>query len=331
MAQVLLTGATGFLGQHLLHELVMTGTRVRALSRSAAGDTLMRRLGAEPVRADMTDAASLAAAVAGVDAIFHTAADTNAWRPNNAAQTRTNVGGVQSLLAAAVSNSRTAGQAAQVPAFLHTSSISAYSHLVHETLREDVAERGGESWINYERTKFLAEKAVRESGLTHIIFQPAHILGPGDTRNWSRLIRLVDLNKLPGAPPGAGTFADVREIAKAQVRAWQRGKFGETYLLGGEYASFVTLIGKIGQQLGRKTPKKATPALALKAYAQWLYWLSLVTRKMPEITPESAAYTCHDLRVDSSKAQRELDYRLTDLDTLLADTIAWMREENMLS
>jgi nucleoside-diphosphate-sugar epimerase len=322
MADVLLTGATGFLGQHLLHELVMSGANVRALSRSANGDTLLRRLGAAPMRADVTDAASLAAAVAGVEAIFHTAADTNTWRPNNAAQTRTNVGGVQSLLAAA--------QAASVPAFMHTSSVSAYSHLVHGTLREDVAERGGESWINYERTKFLAEQAVRGSGLKFIVFQPAHILGPGDTRNWSRLIRLVNQNKLPGAPPGSGAFADAREIAKAQVRAWQRGKFGETYLLGGEHASFVTLINKMGAQLGRKTPAKATPAWALKAYARLLYLGSLITRKMPEITPEAAEFTCHDLQVDSSKAQRELDYRLTDLDTLLADTIAWMREEHML-
>jgi len=62
-----------------------------------------------------------------------------------------------------------------------------------------------------------------------------------------------------------------------------------------------------------------------------LYALSLITRKMPEITPEAAAFTCHDLRVDSGKAMRELDYRYTDLDTLLADTIAWMRAEHMLS
>jgi nucleoside-diphosphate-sugar epimerase len=323
MAEVLLTGATGFLGQHLLRELVLTGTKVRALSRSTAGDAVLRDLGAEPVRGDVTDADAVAAAMAGVDAVFHAAADTNTWRPHNDAQTRTNLGGAQNLLAAAKANN--------VSAFMHTSSISAYSHLVHGTLREDVPERGGDSWINYERTKFLAEKAVRESGLRCIIFQPAHILGPGDTRNWSRLIRLVDLGKLPGAPPGLGTFADVREIARAQVRAWQRGKFGETYLFGGEQARFLVLIQKIGAQLGRKTPKSATPAFALKAYAQLLYAVSLITRKMPEITPEAAVFTCHDLMVDSGKAMRELDYQLTDLDKLLADTIAWMRTENMLT
>jgi nucleoside-diphosphate-sugar epimerase len=322
MSLVLLTGGAGFLGRHVARELIASGAEVRALSRRPETDAVLAALGARPVRGDVTQAESLRAAMAGVDAVFHTAADTNTWRPNNAAQTRTNVGGAENLMAAA--------KAEGVRAFMHTSSVSAYSHLVHGTLREDVIERGGESWINYERTKFLAEQAVRSAGLPFIIFQPSHILGPGDTHNWSRLIRLVDLNKLPGVPPGSGAFADVREIAKAQVRAWQREKFGETYLLGGEHASFLELISRIGAALGRKTPARATPAFALKTYARVLYWRSLLTKKMPEITPEAAEFTCHHLAVDSAKAIAQLDYRETDLSLLLADTIVWMRGENML-
>ena len=323
MPIVLLTGASGFLGQHLARELLATGAQVRALSRRVETDRALAALGTIPVRGDVTDPASLAAAMQGIEAVFHAAADTSTWRPNNAAQTRTNVGGAANLLAAA--------KAEGVSAFVHTSSVAAYSHLVHGTLREDVVERGGESWINYERSKFLAEQAVRESGLPFLIFQPSHVFGPGDTHNWSRLIRLVDLGKLPGVPPGSGAFADVREIAKAQVRGWQAGKFGETYLLGGEHASFLELVSRIGSELGRKTPKRATPAIALKAYAQAIYALSLVSRKVPEITPEAAVFTCHDLSVDSGKAMAELGYRQTALGSLLADTIAWMRTEKMLS
>jgi len=323
MPTVLLTGASGFLGQHLARELLATGAQVRALSRRAESDRALAALGAIPVRGDVTDPGSLQVAMRGIETVFHSAADTNTWRPNNAAQTRTNVGGAANLLAAA--------KAEGVSGFVHTSSVSAYSHLVHGTLREDVIERGGESWINYERSKFLAEQAVRGSGLPFLIFQPSHILGPGDTHNWSRLIRLVDLGKLPGVPPGSGAFADVREIAKAQVRGWQAGKFGETYLLGGEHASFLELVSRIGRELGRKTPKRATPALALKAYAQAIYGLSLLTRKIPEITPEAAVFTCHDLVVDSGKAMADLGYRQTGLGSLLADTIAWMRAEKMLS
>lgn len=323
MPTVLVTGATGFLGQHLVRALIAAGQQVRALSRSPEGDALLARLGAEPVRGSLGDAASLRKAVAGCQAVFHTAADTSTWAPGDAAQTDTNVGGTVRLLAA----SRDAG----VSAFLHTSSVSAYSHLVHGTLREDVPQRGGESWINYERTKYEAERRVRESGLRWVVFQPSHILGPGDRHNWSRLIRLVDQNRLPGAPPGSGAFADVREIARAQVRAWREGLDGEAFLLGGEHASFLELIAEIGRQLGRRTPKRATPAFALKAWARVLDIASRFTGKAPEITPAGAMFTCHHLRVDSSKAERMLGYRSTPLPQLLADTIAWLRAEGLVS
>jgi dihydroflavonol-4-reductase len=323
MSRILLTGATGFLGQHIQRELIAAGHQVKALSRSAQADALLASQGVEPVRAEMTDADSLLRAASGVDAIFHTAADTNTWRVNNAAQTRTNVGGMQNLIAAAKANG--------VRQILHTSSVSAYSHLAHGVLREDVQQRGGESWINYERTKFLAEQSVRNSGLDFIIFQPSHILGPGDKQNWSRLIRLIDQNKLPGAPPGSGAFADVREIAKAQVRAYQLGKFGESYLLGGQHASFLELIQLVGKKLGRKTPKKPIPAFALRLFAKMKYGVSLITRVPPDITPESACFTIHDLKVDSAKAKRELDYVETDFDALLDDTIAWLRAEKLIT
>jgi dihydroflavonol-4-reductase len=322
MSTVFLTGGSGFLGGHLLHELRLAGHEVRALSRREATDAPLAALGAMPVRASLDDPASLQAAMAGCDAVFHAAADTSMWRRHAAAQTAANVAGTQHLLDAA--------QACGVKAFLHTSSISAYSHLVHGTMRESTPQRGGDSWINYERTKYLGEQAVRQSSLPWIVFNPSHILGPGDRQNWSRLIRMVDTQKLPGIPPGSGAFADVREIARAQVRAWQRQRFGECYLLGGAEASFVEFVHKVGASLGRHTPRGATPAWALATFACLGDAWSRISGKEPEITPESAALVSHHLRVDSGKAIRELDYVETPLDVLLADTITWMRKEAML-
>ena len=319
---VRLTGGAGFLGQHLLRELRAAGAQVRALSRREETDAILAGLGAQPVRGDVTDAASLAAATDGVEAVFHAAADTNTWARRNAAQWATNVGGAEKLLAAA--------RAAGVRAFVHTSTVSAYSHLVHETLREDVAQRGFESWINYERSKFAAEAAVRASGIPFIVFQPAHILGPGDTHNWSRLFVLVDQGKLPGVPPGSGSFADVREIARAQVRGWRESRFGESFLLGGDHASFLELITRVGVALGRPTPKRALPPWALRAYARVMVGVAALSGREPKITPEAAEFTAHHLRVDSGKAIRELGYRETPLPELLADTLAWMRAEGML-
>jgi dihydroflavonol-4-reductase len=326
MPTVFVTGGTGFLGGHLVRELRAHGAQVRALSRGEPGDAALRALGAEPVRGALDDPASLERALAvPVDALFHAAADTNTWAARNAQQTATNVGGTRALVAAALAHG--------VRLFLHTSSVSSFSHLVHGTLREDVPRRGGESWINYERNKFQAEEAVRagmRNGLRATVFYPAHILGPGDTRNWARLVQLIDQGRLPGAPPGSGAFADVRQVARAQVAAWQLDRAGESYLLGGEHATFLDLIGRIGARLGRRVPRRATPAFALRAYAHLVELAARLRGREPTITPEAAMFTCHALSVDSAKAIHALAYRETPLDALLDDTIAWLRGAGML-
>lgn len=326
MPIVFVTGGSGFLGGHLIRELNANGAQVRALSRGESGDAALRELGAAPVRGALEDPASLDRALeVPVDALFHAAADTNTWSQRNAQQTATNVGGTRALVAAALARG--------VRLFLHTSSVSSFSHLAHGTLHEDTPRRGGESWINYERNKFHAEEAVRagmRNGLRAAIFHPAHIFGPGDTRNWARLVQLIDQGRLPGAPPGSGAFADVRQVARAQVAAWRLDKAGESYLLGGEHATFLDLIARIGARLGRKVPKRATPAFALRAYASVVELAARLRGREPSITPEAATFTCHALSVDSSKAIRELDYRETPLDALLDDTIAWLRGAGML-
>ncbi len=323
MSKVFLTGATGFLGGHVLTELKAADCEVLALSRRPDSDEGIAALGAIPVRGDLTDPASLSAAVIGCEAVFHVAGDTSVWRQQDARQTAANVQGTANLLAAA--------ERAGVRAFVHTSSVAAYSHLVSGVLEESTPQRGAESWINYERTKFASEQQVRDARVPWIIFQPSHILGPGDRHNWARLITLVDREKLPGIPPGSGSFADVREIARAQVRAWQRQRFGEAYLLGGEEASFVDLVHRVGAALGKRTPKRAMPAWVLMNVARLADAWSRVSGKEPDMTPEAATFTCHVLRVDSSKAKRELDYKETPLDSLLAEMLSWMRQEGLVS
>ena len=321
-ATVFLTGASGFLGGHLLRELRAAGFEVRALSRSAKSDEAIARQGGVPVRADLADLASLQAAQTGCVAVFHAAASTSMWRRQAAAQTATNVQGTENLLRAA--------QSVGMQAFVHTSSVAAYSHLAHGTLNESVPQQGVDSWINYERTKCLGEQAVRRSRMPWIVFNPSHILGPGDHHNWARLIMLVDREKLPGIPPGIGSFADVREIARAQVRAWQQHRFGETYLVGGEQASFVDLLHRVGTALGKRTPRNAMPAWAFITYARLAGAWSGVTGKEPDVTPESATLVCATLRVDSAKAKRELGYVETPLDALLTDTLLWMKQEGLV-
>jgi dihydroflavonol-4-reductase len=322
MARVLLTGASGFVGGHLMRELLGQGHQVYALSRTESSDKSIAGAGAESVRGSLSDQDSLNRAATGMDAVFHCAANTSTWSKDKALQMDTNVGGTQRLLMAA--------DKAGVSCFIHTSSVSAYSHLIHEPLQESLPQRGGDSWVTYERSKYLGELAVRQSGLPYLVFNPSHVLGPGDTQNWARLIKMVDQDALPGVPPGSGAFADVREIAKAQVKAWQMGLRNDDFLLGGQHASFLQLVQSIAVLCRRKPPVRVMPAPLLMVVGQVSQALSYVTGRMPQITPASVAFTCHDLNVDSSKAKAILAYQETDLQQLLEATLDWMRSEGMI-
>lgn len=322
MANVLLTGASGFVGGHLLRELVQAGHHVRALSRSANSDRLLAANGATPIRGELNDQDSLLHAATGVESIFHCAANTSAWSRDKKMQWETNVEGTHRLLLA--------GKQAGITCFVHTSSVSAFSHQIHETLTESTAQLGNSSWVNYERSKFAGEQLVRQSELPYLIFNPSHVLGPGDTNNWSRLIRLIDQDKLPGVPPGIGVFADVREIAKAQHRAWQTGIRNEAFLLGGQQASFLQFVQMIARLVDRKPPNHVMPESLLMLVAQISQGFSYLTGTMPQITPASVAITCQPLSVNSSKAIHQLGYREIELERLLQDTINWLRAQNLL-
>ena len=187
------TGANGFVGLNLVGELLAQGWRVLALHRAGSDTRYLQRMAAERVAGDVTDAGSVLRAMPrGVDAVFHVAGDTNLWSRNNAAQDRVNIDGTRHLVEAALERG--------ARRFLHTSSISAWG-LQRGRLDERVPQRGKDSWVNYNRSKHLAEEAVRAGiarGLDAVILNPGAILGPYDTRNYARLVLLVAAGTLPG-------------------------------------------------------------------------------------------------------------------------------------
>jgi dihydroflavonol-4-reductase len=324
--RVMLTGATGFLGGHILEQLLADSVQVAAIVRSQhAADALGAR-GVTAIVGSLEDPVAIRDALREpTDCVFHVAADTSTWRGHEERQTRTNVGGTRNVLAAA--------QAAGVRRFVHTSSISAFGQQ-EAMLTERSPRLGKESWINYERTKAIAEELVLEAdskaAIEAVVLNPAHILGPGDTHNWASMFLMIDQGKLPGAPPGSGAFADVREVAAAEIAVWKHPAHGEQFLLGGVQASFLDLIQTIAAELDRKAPTKAMSAGFIRGYARVLDAISRVTGREPPLTPQAVSFTCHHLHVDSSKAIRELGFRTTPLEVLVRDTCDWLREQGML-
>jgi nucleoside-diphosphate-sugar epimerase len=320
------TGATGFVGSRLAAELCAQDWEVHILARPSSS---LQDLGDLPVivhRGDVVDAASIADALpAGADAVFHVAASTNLWARRNAEQTRVNVGGTRNMLEAAI--------AAGARRFVHTSSFVAWG-LLDGAFTEETPRTDGFDWINYVRTKHESERLVLESvqagRIDAVVLNPGNVLGAGDRHNWSRMFRMIQQGKLPGAPPGGGNFCDVGEVARAQVRAWSDGRTGQRYLLGGEYAPYLEVIGMAGEILQRSVPSRPAPAWFLRAAAKFAAAYGILTGKEPDITPEGAALVTHSIRCDSGKAERELGYRSVPVHRMVSETIEWMRAQGLL-
>lgn len=320
------TGGTGFLGRHVVGRLLDQGWRVTVLARDPRTAADLGNRGAVVHQGDVTDPASLARGVpAGVDCVFHLAADTSIWSRRRQAQDRVNVDGTRHVVRAALE----AGAARLV----HTSSFTVWG-FVDGVLTEETEPVARDGWINYIRSKRAGEAVVRAAvdrdGLDAVICNPAHILGPGDRRSWARMILMVDRGTLPGVPPGGGAFADVREVARAHLAAWERGRRGANYLLGGPDSTFLEAIRVSGELLGRAVPRRASPAWQIRLAGRLAVLGAALTGREPVLTPEGAALVTHHVRCDSSRAQRELHYRFTPLRQLLQDSCDWLREEGLL-
>ena len=319
------TGASGFVGSNLVRELHRQGWSVHALARSTSSLAEIEGVPCTLHTGDIVDAPSLAGAIPeGADAVFHVAASTNFWSKRNALQTRVNVEGTANMLEAA----RQAG----AKRFIHTSSFVTWG-FPRGLFTEESPRSEAMDWINYFRTKHLAEQHVLECAsqgrMEAVVLNPANILGPGDHHNWARLIRTLHEGRLPAAPPGGGNFCDVREVAKAHIRACSDGRNGQRYILGGEFATFREVIDMAGAMLERKVPSLTLPAWLFRAMGRVMPPLESLLGREPLITPESAGMTSRVVHCDSGRAIRELGYQAVPVRDMLQDTIAWMNETGL--
>ncbi|HYM29921.1 MAG TPA: SDR family oxidoreductase [Candidatus Cybelea sp.] len=325
MKTAFVTGGTGFVGINLIDELNRQGWKVTALHRQSSDLTYIKRFTADLVEGSITDAVSLARAMpANVDAVFHVAGNTNFWSRRNAEQTRENVEGTRNVVAAALEK--------RAKRLIVTSSISAYGIQKGE-ITEATPSNAAQSWINYQRTKWLAEEEARKgikAGLPAVIMNPGAIVGPYDFGGWSRIFQIIAEGKLPGVPPGGISCGHVREVVRAHIAAVERGKIGENYLLAGTGASYAEMFGIIGELVGKPVPKRLLPAPMLRIMAQAQAALAAITGKPPQLTPEMAATLAKSNLCPSRKAQAELGYRVVPLRTMLQDCYDWMVADGRL-
>ncbi|MCI0570469.1 MAG: NAD-dependent epimerase/dehydratase family protein [Myxococcaceae bacterium] len=325
MKTAFVTGGTGFVGQHVVEQAKAAGYDVIVFHRAGSNTRRLAHYAPTFAEGSLDSADSIASAMPeGCDAVFHVAGNTSFWSRDRKNLERDNVDGTRHMVEAALRRN--------VNRFVYTSSESAWGDPERQPLDETVRKRGDESFIDYDRTKFLAEVEVHRAidrGLQAVIMNPAHVLGRYDDRSWGRAFRLVRDGAIPGVPPGSGSWTLGEEVGRAHVVAAEKGRVGDNYLLGGVDATYVEIFAEIAHLLGKKAPR-ALPAWVLKPYAHLADLGSRFTNRAPEITPELAHIGCEHRSVSSEKASKELGYKTAPIDVMLRDCFDWLMRERLI-
>ena len=324
----LLTGATGFVGAAVARALLDRGHRLRLLVRPTSDRANIAGLPAEVVVGDLTDPASLAAAAAGCRFVLHVAADYRIWVPAPAAMLAANVAGTVAMLRAAA--------AAGAERIVYCSSVAALGLTTDATPADETTPVDPATIVSaYKRSKYLAEQAARDlarQGLPVVIVNPAAPVGPRDIKPTptGRMILDAAAGRTPAYVNTGLNVVHVADVAAGHVAALERGRVGESYILGGENLSLRALLTLVAEEAGRAPPRLCLPigavwpaALAMEAGARLFGIEPRVTRDYLRMARKRMFYS-------SAKAAAELGYTARPVRTAVADAIAWFRAEGRL-
>lgn len=316
---VFLTGATGFVGGHVLAALLERGYRVRALVRE--GRSLPARDGCEPVRGDLTTTGALVPALRDCRFLVHTAAVYSFAARDRAAIRRINVAGTRGLLEAA----RIAGVERAV--VTSSSAAAGPAHAGRPADERDWASAHGAA-STYHASKVAQERAALAARVPVVTVLPTAPLGAGDRRPTptGRMVLDVMRGRVPAFLDGGMNVVAVEDVARAHVLALERGTVRERYIAGGVDMSLAELFRLIAAAAGRAAPRLRMPyALALAAAAADEL-RSRIARTEPAIPLEGVRMGRLPMYASSAKAERDLGYRATAVEPAIERAVRWYRD-----
>src|ERR1041385_7831501 len=322
MTSVLVTGATGFLGEHLCRVLVEHGHIVRGLARTRSA--VLDDLGVEHVRGDVLQGDELDRAVDGVAAVFHLAGAVSRDPDDGQRMMRLHVDGTRRVL----DRMGAAGVRRMVLASTSgTIGVSKHEEILDETA--PYAEEIVAGWPYY-ASKIYQERLAFEHGkrlgIEIVAVNPSLLLGPGDRRLSSTGdVRRFLRREIPTIPDGGVSFVDARDAAEATATALERGRPGERYLLGGRNWTTKEFFARLGRVANVAPPRLKLPASWARWGASAMEELYRWRGKDPPVDRISVEMAEHYWWIDSWKAERELGFAARDPQLTLVDTVAYLQ------
>lgn len=315
------TGGTGFIGGYVVRKLRDRGDEVVALVRTAGKAGPLRELGCTLAEGDLSDKQKLRAAMKGCDSVFHIAAVYKVGVPKSECPEmhEANVAGTERVLDAAIE--------VGVKKIVYVSTVGYFGNTRGEIVDESYERTPGD-WLScYDETKYEAHEIAKDRikrGAPVVIAQPGGVYGPGDTSDVSNFVMQMALGKLKFMtfPELGFNMGYVDDIADGIILVHDKGRVGESYVLGGEISTLGDVIRKSAALTNRKPPRVTMPPFMVKA---GIPMAPLVTKMMglpPNLrelikSSDGVTYWATD-----AKARRELGYSPRPLDEGLKETLA---------
>jgi dihydroflavonol-4-reductase len=323
------TGASGFVGSNLVHELLARGHRVKALLRDKADTRALAGARFERATGDLMDPRLLLREMEGCDWCFHVAASYHLWLRNYQSMYDTNVTGTQNVLEAA-------GKAG-CRRIVYTSTVGCVglpkienTVVIPATELQTITEK--QLTNHYKRSKWLAEEIafkLSRSGLPIVIVNPSAPIGPRDVKPTPTGQLILDFlnRKLPAYIETGLNWVHVRDVAVGHILAAEKGDVGERYILGNAQGNWTMeqTLRQLEEITGIPAPNTKIPRWVALAAGHVNEVFSFITGIPPKVPLAGVRMAKYMMWFDPAKAVRQLGLPQTPPKQALADAVEWFR------
>ena len=323
-----LTGASGFVGGHLLRALEAAGRDVVCLVRPGSSRRNLEGTSAEVVEGDLTSPESLRGALDACSEVYHCAADYRLFVPDPKGMYATNVEGTDNLLEAAAQSG--------VDRVVYTSSVGALGLLPGGEPADEETPVALEDMIgHYKRSKFLAERVVEDwvgRGLPAVVVHPSTPVGRADWKPTATGKMILDFarGKVPAYVDTGLNLVDVRDVAVGHILAAERGRIGEKYILGNENLSLREIFDLLAEIAELRAPNIRLPHVIPLAFAALDTARARFFGGEPTVAFDAARLARHKMYFSADKAVRELGLPQTPVRQALEHSVEWFRDNGYL-
>jgi dihydroflavonol-4-reductase len=326
--KLLVTGADGFLGSNLVRVLLERGHEVRAFVLPRRPAFLLEGLEVELVRGDILDRDAVLAAARGCSAVIHTAAITRTSPAKSDHLRSVNIQGTRHVIDAVQSN--------VVERLIHVGTANTFGF----GSKEDPGDETRPYWaskygLDYFNSKYeahcLVMNEVEKNGLEALIVNPTFMVGPHDAEpGFGVIILAIYHGRMPGCAVGGRNYIHVRDVAVGIANALERGRTGESYILGNQNLSYKEIFNLIASVIGVSPPRLTYPPFLTKLYGMLSTFKGMITGKPPPMNMALARIACDEHYYTSEKAIRELGIPQTPIERAVEDAFLWFEENGYL-